>query len=341
MRLVRSISWFSRRYFVLIVIASSFMGFYRPEDFGWIGTNLDAGILGMVNGVIIGLAIIMFGMGMTLQLDEISDALLRPGRILIGVVFQFGFMPLLALALALTMDLSTPVALGILLLGCCPGGTASNVMTYLADADVPLSIAVTVTGTLLAVFFTPWLFWFYGESVLGVYVGEPIEVPVYLLARTIAVVVIPVLLGLALKTYFDVEESEEYLDRIFSLISIVVIALIVAFVVSNVKPDRLVRELTGLSIPVFLHNGLGLGIGFLGASLLGMPRDSVRALSLEVGMQNSGLAMALAGVLQTQLAAGNLFTESELALIGVPAVLFSVWHNVTGPLLASAWGRNP
>ncbi len=341
MRIVREISWFSRRFFVLIVIGASLVGYYRPGAVGWVGTSIGAGILGKINGVIIGLGIIMFGMGMTLDLDEISVALVHPGRILIGVLFQFGLMPLVALAIVFLVDLSIPAALGILLVGCCPGGTASNVMAYLADADVSLSIAVTVAGTLLAVVLTPWFFWFYSEWVLGVYVGEPINVPIYLLARTIAVVVGPVLLGLAFKASVDFSDEEEYVNQIFSLLSILVIALIVSYVVSNVDPDRFVRGLTGLSLPVLLHNGLGLGTGFLGAWILGMPQNSVRTLSLEVGMQNSGLAMALAGVLQTQLASSNVFTASELALLGVPAVLFSVWHNITGPFLASIWSRNP
>jgi BASS family bile acid:Na+ symporter len=339
MNVLRGVSWFSRRFFVFIVILASLLGYLQPRGFHWVGTELDAGVLGTVNGVVIGLGVIMLGMGMTLRLDEISVAFRHPERIGLGVLFQFVMMPLLALVIVLTMDLPTSAGLGVILLGCCPGGTASNVMTYLAGADVPLSIAVTVTGTLLAIVATPWLFWLYGGQVMGVYLEKPIDVPVDLLTRTIAIVVVPILLGLIIKISFNLSEREERLDQFFSLLSIIVIGLIVGYVVSSVEPELLERELTGLSVPVFLHNGMGLAAGFLAGGFFGMPRNTVRALSLEVGMQNSGLALALAGVLQTQLSSTDLFTKSELALLGVPAVLFSVWHNVTGPLLASVWSR--
>lgn len=332
--------WFFRRFFVAVVLLGSLAGYLRPGWFEWVGWTYTIPLLGTVDSVVVGLGIIMFGMGMTLSTGEVADALTHPGRIGLGVICQFLLMPLLALVLVLLTGAPTPVALGVVLLGCCPGGTASNVMTFLADADVPLSIAVTVCGTLLAPLLTPWLFWLYGEQVLGVYLGEPIDVPVLMLTKTIVVVVVPVLLGLGLKWWLDVGDDAEELDRVFGLTSILVIALIVAYVVGSVDPGLLGRDLAGMSVTVFLHNGLGLAAGFLVAVFWGLPGGSIRALSLEVGMQNSGLAIALAGLLRTQLEATGQFAGSELALLAVPGVLFSVWHNVTGPLLASVWNES-
>lgn len=334
--MLRRLHRYLRRFFVVVVLFACLVGYLRPGWFEWVGRSYEVPLLKTVNNVVLGLGIIMFGMGMTLSTGEVSDALTSPCRIALGIACQYGFMPLLALALVILLALPTPLALGVVLLGCCPGGTASNVMTFLADADVPLSIAITVSGTLLAPVLTPWLFWLYGQQFLGVYLEEPISVPVLMLMKTIVLVVVPVLLGLGLKVGLNVRDDES-LDRIFGTTSIVVIALIVAYVVGSVDPGLLERNFGGLSLAVLLHNGLGLAAGFLVGVVLSLPRGTAQALSLEVGMQNSGLAVALAGVLTTQLESTHQFTAAELTLVAVPAVLFSVWHNVTGPVLASYW----
>lgn len=303
----------------------------------WVGWSVKIPVFQEINGIIIGLGIIMFGMGMTLYLDEIKRSLRYPARIFVGVGLQFLFMPFLAFALVVILGLPLEIGMGIILLGCCPGGTASNVITFLADADVPLSVAVTLVGTLLAPLLTPWLFWLYGQKLLGVYLGETINVPILLLMKSTFVVVVPILFGLFVKWYFELSEFMDSIENIFSVLSISVIALIVAYVVSTVDPQSLAETGSEVFVSVVLHNGLGLLVGFYLAVLLGFPRTSTRALSIEVGMQNSGLALALASLVVSQL--GNLpdYGEMELAMLGLPAILFSVWHNITGPALASYW----
>jgi BASS family bile acid:Na+ symporter len=285
----------------------------------------------------VGLGIIMLGMGITLSLSQVKEALLQPERIAIGVALQFILMPLIAFALVVLTGLDPIVALGVILLGCCPGGTASNVMAFLADVDVPLSIAVTLAGTLLAPLLTPWLFWFYGEKLLGFYLGTSIDVPVLILAKAVLLVVVPVMVGVLLKLFFTLERFENSIEQGFRILSIMIIAIIVAYIVGTLDITVTGSRLMLLAVPVVLHNGIGLLSGYYVSSLMGMNVSSVRTLSLEVGMQNSGLAMAIAGILETNLLEQADPGSADLALLAVPAIIFSVWHNITGPLLASIW----
>lgn len=329
-----------RRYFVMAVLLASLAGYLLPGIVRWVGWSSTVPVLGSVNGVLVGLGIIMFGMGMTLSVDEFVRALTHPARIVLGVLLQYALMPGLALFLVVVTGLPRSLGLGVILLGCCPGGTASNVMAFLAEADVPLSIAVTLLSTFLAPIATPWLFWLFGGQFYGVYLGETITVPVLLLTRAIIIVVVPILLGLLIKAVGNVSAFEETIEQIFSLLSILVICLIVAYVVSTAGLVSLSgRASVAVMIAVFFHNFLGLTTGYFAAAGFGLPVLSVQSLSLEVGMQNSGLAMALAGLLESRLIELSQFSSEELTLLAVPAVLFSVWHNLSGPFLASRWSH--
>jgi BASS family bile acid:Na+ symporter len=332
------LSQVSRRYFVVIVGLATVLGYFSPGSVQWMGWSTKLPMVGTINGIMIGLGIIMFGMGMTLSISQVRDALLNPGAIAIGVAFQFLLMPLIAFLLVISLGLDPLVGLGVILLGCCPGGTASNVMAFLAEADVPLSIAITLAGTLLAPLLTPWLFWFYGENLLGLYLGESIDVPVLMLAKATVIVVVPVLVGLGLKVSLDLGNVMELVNNLLRLVSIAIIALVVAYIVSTVDFALLSHQVAFIALPVIFHNGLGLITGYGAARSIGLTTDSVRTMTLEVGMQNSGLAMALAGLLKDNLIELSQYTSVDLALLSIPAVLFSVWHNVTGPLLASRWG---
>lgn len=257
----------------------------------------------------------MFGMGMTLKLDDFKLILQHPKGVIIGIVSQFVVMPLLAFALAKIFNLPPEIAVGVILVGCCPGGTSSNVMTLLAKGNTALSVTITSCTTLLAPFVTPALIYLLASEWL----------PVSFMAMfmsVIKVVLIPIVLGIVAQFLFRpiVEKSIDILPTV----SVIAIVMIVAAVVSGSR-DKILE--TGLIIfaIVILHNGLGYLIGFLVAKLFKLQYDDQKAISIEVGMQNSGLG--------AQLAMAHFDPVSA-----VPSAIFSFWHNISGPILATYWG---
>lgn len=270
-------------------------------------------------GIDPGLGLIMFGMGMTLTPADFRRVLTMPRAVLCGVAGQFVLMPLIAWALVRVAGVNDALALGFIILGACPGGTASNVIAYLARADVALSVSMTACSTLLAVVLTPGL----------VYVLGSTYVPVDMLAllRQVAVIVLlPVAAGLGIRVYAN--RLATRLLPVFPVISVFVIALIIACVVGLVH-GRLPDAIGVAGVLVVLHNALGLTLGYGLAWLARLPPEARRTVAIEVGMQNSGLGVALAAK----------FPALPLAML--PGSLFSVWHNVTGALLASWWRRRP
>ena len=209
--------------------------------------------------------------------------------------------------------------MGFIILGSCPGGTASNVVVYLAGADVALSVTMTATSTLLAVWLTPALILLLGGQLL------PVDFSA-LLRSVLQIVLLPVLLGFAVRHWLGGQVRR--VIEVFPAISVLVIVLIVACIVA-LSRDRLADALGVVGALVVLHNGLGLGLGYLLAMLFGLPRSARRTIAIEVGMQNSGLGVALA---QQHFVA---------ALVALPASVFSVVHNLGGSLLASLWRRSP
>jgi len=326
----------ANRSFFLWVILTAVLAYVRPDLFLWVGYSVKVHGLGSVNGIILGLGLIMFGMGMTLSWDRCVRAMSHPGWIVLGVVAQYGLMPLIAFLLSLSFGLNEWLAAGVILVGCCPGGTASNVIAFLADADVPLSVSVTLTSTLLAPILTPFLFWLYAQEFLGFFRETTVDVPIGLLVRGIVIIVIPILLGLAIKRFAWGTEPVPTIKQGFTLLSVVVIALIVGFILASAVRNETLSWSFVLILPVVLHNLLGLGAGFGLASVFSIPLDSIRSISIEVGMQNSGLAVALVSLIVERLEHGDL----NGSIMALPAVLFSVWHNISGPILASWWGRS-
>ena len=264
------------------------------------------------------LGVVMFGMGVTLTGREFADVGRRPALLLFGAALQFGIMPLAAFGVARALDLDAQLAAGLVLVGCCPGGTASNVISYLARADVALSIALTALSTLLSVVATPLL--------TELYVGRTVEVDVTgMIGSIFGIVIVPVTLGVAANAWLG--GRLERVKSAFPLLSVAAIVLIIAIVLA-LSHERL-RELTGLVVlAVALHNTLGLAGGYALPRLVGLPERQCRTLSIEVGMQNSGLGVALA-------------LQYFSALAALPGALFSIWHNLSGSLLASFWSRRP
>ncbi len=260
------------------------------------------------------LGIIMFTMGMTLTLADFTKVLKNPILIAFGVLLQFLIMPLLAWIIAQLLALPLLLATGLILVGSCPGGTASNVICYLSKGNVALSVTLTATSTLLAFLATPVLTW--------LYVGQSIEVPVLnMLLSILKIVLLPVSVGVVINTYFGhrLESIKPYLPMVSVLTIVIVIAIVTALNVANLKQLTLL-----VVIAVILHNLLGLLMGYLLTRWIGYDSQTARTLAIEVGMQNSGLSTALA-------------IKYFGAIAALPGALFSIWHNLSGALLARYW----
>ena len=262
------------------------------------------------------LGLVMFGMGATLLPRDFAGVARRPGLLGLGVALQFGGMPALAFGVARALDLPAELSTGLVLVGSCPGGTASNVICYLARADVALSITLTAVSTVLAVLATPLL----TDAWLGASVA--VDVP-GMIASIFRIVLLPVTLGMAVNFWIGARLAT--VKTLLPLVSVGAIVVIIAIVVA-LSRERLVAISGLLVVAVVLHNSLGLALGYGVPALLGLPETTRRTLAIEVGMQNSGLGVALA-------------VQHFGALAALPGALFSVWHNLSGSLLAAFWTR--
>ncbi|MBT3015610.1 MAG: bile acid:sodium symporter family protein [Candidatus Thiodiazotropha sp. (ex Clathrolucina costata)] len=265
------------------------------------------------------LGVVMFGMGMTLTWKNFTDILKKPVVIGFGVFMQYLVMPFAAWLIAVLSGLPPYLMAGLVLVGACPGGTASNVVCFLARGDVALSITLTTASTLLAIIATPILTW--------LYVGQKVPVPVASMLWSIfKIVLLPVTLGVLVNTLFGRKLGA--FKHIFPLLSVLAIVVIIAIIVS-LNRDNLANMGMAIALAVVMHNLLGLLGGYWLPKILGWDERVCRTLAIEVGMQNSGLGVALA-VKYFSVAAA------------LPGALFSIWHNLTGSMLAGYWSRrNP
>lgn len=262
------------------------------------------------------LGMVMFAMGLTLSLDDFRRVMKSPQVIGLGLLLQYGLMPLLAFSIALLLNLPADLMVGLVLVGTCSGGTASNVICYLAQGDVALSITLTALSTLLAVFLTPLLTW--------LYIGQ--EVPVSVLSMMLTVfkiIILPVSLGIIVNRYYG--RYLLHIKQLLPLISVVAIVFIIAIIVA-LNAHQIPQLAVPLVLAVILHNGTGLLCGYVIAKLMNYDEKICRTLAIEVGMQNSGLAVALAIKFFTPIAT-------------LPGAFFSIWHNISGSLLAAYWTR--
>lgn len=305
MKVLERVSQFAGNTFAVWVLLFAAFAFFMPDGFTWIAPYIS-----------ILLGVIMFGMGMTLSLDDFKEVLKEPKKVGIGVLAQFTIMPLIAFGLAVAFRLPPEIAAGVILVGCCPGGTSSNVMTYLARGNIALSVAITSCTTLLAPFVTPALILLLASKWLPVSAGD-------MFMSVVKVVLIPIILGVVVKMIFhkQVEKSVKALP----LVSVVAIVAIVAAVVGGNQQNIAEMGLLILAV-VVLHNSLGYLLGFWLARLLKLDYSDQKAVSIEVGMQNSGLGATLAAAHFSPLAA-------------VPSAIFSVWHNISGSLIATWWSK--
>ena len=306
---MKTICDFIARWMGAMVVLVAALALAVPTSLVWIGTWVINPMLG----------IIMFGMGLTLSPQDFKIVLSRPKDILIGCMTQFTVMPLLALGLTWAFALPEELAIGVILVGCCPGGTASNVITYLAKGDLALSVGMTAASTLLAPLLTPLLVW--------ALAGTMVDVDALgMLMSIVYVVIAPIVGGLLCQRFIPrvTRRVTPYLPAFSS----VMIALLVGIIVAH-NADRVLTAGLLVMLIVMIHNLLGLAIGFSVGRLLHLQKPKCVALSIEVGMQNSGLASSLA-VLH--------FAAYPLATI--PGAVFSVWHNISGALVAKLYSSN-
>ena len=264
------------------------------------------------------LGVIMFGMGLTLKPEDFRVVFSRPKDVLVGCLAQFTVMPLLAFLLTRVFRLEPALAIGVILVGCCPGGTASNVITYLAKGDLALSVGMTAVSTILAPVLTPLLVWLLA--------GETVDVDVVgMLLSILWVVILPIVLGLLVKRFWPqtTEKASDYLPALSSLAICVIVLIVIA-----ANAHKLLDGGWVVLVVVVLHNVCGLAAGYLIGWILHLSTAKHRAISVEVGMQNSGLASSLATL---------HFAAYPLATI--PGALFSVWHNISGAVVARIYSR--
>lgn len=287
----------------LIIVIFSVVAYFVPDYFSW-----------MTNYTTIFLALAMFGMGTSIEADAFKKILKNPRDIFIGSLAQFTIMPLIAWILALGFNVNRDIALGVILVGSCPGGTASNVITHIAGGNVSLSVSMTILSTLLAPLVTPFLVYLLA--------GRWVEVSILAMFKSVVtVVLIPVLMGIFAKKLSP--EKMEKSKSIFPLISSLAIILIISGII-GANSEKIAKSGLIVLLIVMIHNALGLLLGLGVSKLFKMDYDKQTALSIEVGMQNSGLAI--------QLATAN-FALNPLATL--PGAIFSIWHNISGSIFAS------
>ncbi len=301
MKFMERLSAFISKYMAVFVIVIAAVALFQPWTFKWAASK-----------VTILLGVVMFGMGMTLKLEDFRLVFQRPRDVFVGALAQFTIMPGLAWLLAKGFNLPPDLAAGVILVGTCPGGTSSNVMTYLAKGDVALSVSMTMTTTILAPIVTPMLTWW----LAGAWVDVSFTA---MMMSIIQVVILPIVLGIVINTFFA--GTVQKFIKLLPLVSVIAIVLIVGGVVS-VSAQRIME--TGLLVMgvVMLHNLGGYALGFAIAKALHMDIAKVKAISIEVGMQNSGLATSLA---MTHFGAAA----------AIPGAIFSVWHNISGSIAAN------
>ena len=292
--------------FPLWSVLVAVVALWWPESFLWYGKDT----------ITIGLGIIMLGMGLTLKVEDFHRVWQRPGAIGLGVILQFAIMPFLGWCIAHLFHFSEGMAVGLILVSCCPGGTASNVVAFLARADVALSVSMTMVSTIAAVFMTPLLTKFYA--------GEYVPVEAWALLKSILlIVVLPVFLGVAANRFFG--RAAQKVSAFSPFVSVAFIILIVGFIMAKNR-DNVMGHWQELTAAVTLLHLGGFTIGYFLAKAIGFKEMVRRTASIEVGMQNSGLGAALA-------------TKHfpTLPMAPVPCALSAVTHCILGSLAAGFW----
>jgi BASS family bile acid:Na+ symporter len=295
--------------FPLWALLASLLALYEPAIFTWFTGPL----------ITLGLGVIMLGMGITLEFDDFRRVSTRPRLVVLGVVLQYTVMPLLGWGIGYLYGLPEPFAVGLILVACCPGGTASYGVTYLARADVSLSVTMTACSTLLAALATPTL--------TALLAGSRVDVPAAgLFVSTVQVVILPVLAGLLVRRFAP--RVSAAVTPVAPLVAVVTIVLIVASIIGAGRDDILASGFSLVGAVFTLHAG-GFALGYTAGRLLAGDEQASRAVSIEVGMQNSGLGVVLAR------------QNFPSPLVAIPSAISSLFHSLIGSALAGWWRRTP
>src|ERR1700754_41908 len=295
------------RLFPLWAVLVSIAAYFSPASFSGVPPHVTTL-----------LTVIMLAMGVTLSLSDFRRVFTRPAPVIAGIVLHYLVMPLAAWAIAKVLRMPPDLTAGMVLVGSVASGTASNVMIYLARGDVALSVTISALSTVVGIFATPLL--------TRLYVDASIVVDVHgMLMSILQIVALPIVIGLVINQFFN--KAVRAVEPALPIISMIAILLIISAVVGATQKSIATVGLL-VMVGVVLHNGIGLLGGYWGGRLLGFDETVCRTLALEVGMQNSGLAATLGKLYFTPLAA-------------LPGALFSVWHNLSGSLLAGVWARRP
>lgn len=303
LRMVKQLCDMIARWMGVLVLLAALIAVLFPAPFMSVGTWVINPMLGLI----------MFGMGLTLSPQDFRIVFSRPKDVLVGCLAQFTIMPLMAWLLTKAFALPADLALGVILVGCCPGGTASNVITYLAKGDLALSVGMTATSTILAPLLTPLLTWLMAGTLVDVDTLGMLQSIVY-------VVIAPIVIGFLIQHYLPrfTQRAVAYLPAFSSLM----IALVVCIIVGH-NASRLLTGGLFVILVVVLHNVSGLVLGYGVGRLLRLPHNKRTSISIEVGMQNSGLASSLATI-----------HFAAFPMAAIPGAIFSVWHNISGALVA-------
>ena len=294
--------------FPFIILTSTIISFFYPGVFTWFSGSL----------ITLGLGIIMLGMGLTLSIEDFKGIIKYPKLVLLGMILQYTIMPLSGWACAHIFNLPNNFAAGLILVSCCPGGTASNVITYIAQANLPLSVTMTALSTFMAVIFTPLL------SLL--FIGKLLEVNVItLFTSTVQVIILPIIAGLLFNKLFPLLSLK--VSRYAPVVSVIFIALIVSSIVGEGKNEILSSGLRLVFAVLSLHS-LGFLFGYILSKLISKNEIASRTISIEVGMQNSGLGVVLAR---------QNFTDP---LVAIPSAISSLFHSLIASILAAYWRRS-
>lgn len=310
----RGSKMFKGYWYSVVILAVATVAMYFPQQFKTVGGKESSFFIPIL------LQLIMFGMGTELSLKDFAQVMRMPKGVIVGIVCHYTIMPLVGFAVAHLFNFPDEIAAGIILIGCCPSGLASNVMCYLAKANLALSVSVTTVSTLLAPFLTPLLMKLLGGS----YVSIDLWAMVWDITK---IVILPIAAGLAF--HYILRGKIKWLDKVMPVISMVGIALVL-LVITAAGRDNLLKVGGLLIVATFIHNMSGYFLGYWSARLLKFPEKDCRTIALEVGMQNAGLASALARGM------------GKIATVGLASVIFGTMMNVTGSSLASWWhNRTP
>ena len=323
LNLIKAVSRFLSTYTSLFVIACAVIAFFIPTLFGWVHGNTSSIILG----------IIMLSMGLTITMDDVRNLMKRPADIFLGAVAQYTIMPLVAFTLTKIFGLDPYLAIGIILVGCCPGGVSSNVMSFLAKGDVTYSVSMTMASTLLAPLMTPLLvLWLADTSIEVNAVGMFLNI--------LYVTVFPIVIGFTCNYFFGKRTGFKEFQSNMPAVSVIGLALIVGGVIVTVRPQLLTNGMGLIALVlavVFLHNALGYVLGYNVGRLFKFNTAKKRTISIEVGVQNAGMATVLAGAFFAN--PENLALHPEAALCVVPCAISCAYHSISGTILAGIYAH--